>query len=148
MDIRKATQQDVSTIADFQVQMAYESERMELELNTVQKGISTLIENPDWGYYLVAEREQTPLACLMVLYEWSDWRCKKVLWIHSVYVHPNHRRKGVYRSMYEYLREHVRDNKEFAAIRLYVDKTNSNAIKTYEELGMSRDHYDLFESLE
>ena len=34
---------------------------------------------------------------------------------------------------------------EFAGIRLYVDKTNHNALKTYSSLGMNGEHYSMFE---
>ena len=33
-------------------------------------------------------------------------------------------------------------------LRLYVDKRNQAAARVYEKLGMTREHYDLFEWLE
>ncbi|MDH5580452.1 MAG: GNAT family N-acetyltransferase [Bdellovibrionales bacterium] len=145
--IKKATLQDAESIAKMQLNMAKESEGIDLDLSTVIKGVSTIISKPDWGHYLIYQQDEITLACLMVLYEWSDWRCKKVIWIHSVYVAPQYRRQGIYKRMYQYLLDIVHREDEFSGLRLYVDKSNKNAISTYENLGMSRDHYNLYEYL-
>jgi ribosomal protein S18 acetylase RimI-like enzyme len=36
-------------------------------------------------------------------------------------------------------------NDSIRGIRLYVDKTNTKAMKVYEKLGMNGEHYGLFE---
>ncbi|MFZ8933590.1 MAG: GNAT family N-acetyltransferase [Bacteriovoracaceae bacterium] len=145
--ITKATLKDVEAIAGMQINMAKESEGMELDLATVRNGVSTIINKPDWGHYLVYQQDGNNIACLMVLYEWSDWRCKKVIWIHSAYVKMEHRRQGIFKKMYQYLQNIVHENEEFSGVRLYVDKRNKTAISAYEKLGMNGEHYYLYESL-
>ncbi len=50
-------------------------------------------------------------------------------WIQSVYVHPEHRRRGYYRLLYHHVREAAR--KEGAAgLRLYADDSNLRAHTT------------------
>jgi ribosomal protein S18 acetylase RimI-like enzyme len=82
---------------------------------------------------------------LLVIPEWSDWRNGTVLWVHSVYVKVSHRRQGVYRQLYSYLQKLVSQSDHLRGIRLYVEKENKRAQATYQELGMSNDHYDLYE---
>lgn len=79
--------------------------------------------------------------------EWSDWRNGTVLWIHSLYVIPKEREKGVFKKMFNFLKSMVEKSPEFIGLRLYVDKKNTSARKVYEKLGMNKDHYLLYEWL-
>jgi hypothetical protein len=69
------------------------------------------------------------IAQLMITYEWSDWRAKDIWWIQSVYVHPAHRRQGLFRALYQ----HAKKESESAGacgLRLYADVENIRAHKT------------------
>lgn len=68
-----------------------------------------------------------------------------MLWIHSVYVQPEFRKNGVYKALYAHLKQMVAESHDLRGLRLYVDKTNLSAQKVYESLGMSGEHYHLFE---
>jgi ribosomal protein S18 acetylase RimI-like enzyme len=81
----------------------------------------------------------------MITFEWSDWRNRTIYWIQSVYVLPDHRRKGVYASLYQHIRSLAEADKNIGGIRLYVDRTNIIAQKTYASLGMNGEHYQVFE---
>jgi ribosomal protein S18 acetylase RimI-like enzyme len=81
----------------------------------------------------------------MTTREWSEWRNGIILWIQSVYISPDYRRKGVYAGLYEHIKDLVRSSNKFQGIRLYVDKTNVKAQKVYQALGMNNQHYDLYE---
>ncbi len=145
MQIRTATREDIETLVSFQIHMAKESEEMILDLATVTKGVTHLFDNPQTGYYLIAELDQQPAGCLLVLKEWSDWRNGDVLWIHSVYIATDFRRQGVFRKMYAHLKEKVLSDDSLRGLRLYVDKRNTRAQKTYQTLGMTDAHYQLYE---
>jgi len=136
---------DIQVIADYQIKMALETENMKLDPATVELGVSAIFDDPAKGKYWLAELNGNVIGCLLTIPEWSDWRNGTVLWIHSVYVHPDHRQNGVYRSLYAHLKKMVQDSKEFRGLRLYVDKTNMRAQKAYEALGMSGEHYHLYE---
>ena len=71
---------------------------------------------------------------LMTVLEWSDWRNATVLWVHSVFVRPEARRRGVFRALYEHLRLVVEHSPELAGLRLYVDRRNETAKRVYESL--------------
>ncbi len=138
---------DIDIIADFQVKMALETEKLKLEPPTVIKGVTAVLDDPSKGKYWLAERAGAVVGCLLTVPEWSDWRNGTVLWIHSVYVHPDHRKAGVYKKLYLHLKQMVEESSEFRGLRLYVDKSNVGAQKVYESLGMSGEHYHLYEWL-
>jgi GNAT superfamily N-acetyltransferase len=125
--------------------MALESEGMQLNWDTVRLGIQTFLQMPDHGVYYVITAADQIVGCGMVQYEWSDWRARRVLWLHSVYVVPQFRQNGCFRRFYAFLQERVQSTADLAGIRLYVDRKNTQAEATYRRLGMTDEHYKLFE---
>jgi GNAT superfamily N-acetyltransferase len=142
--IRKATPSDSSSIIDFQLKMARETENMKLVPETVTKGVDAIFHDESKGQYYVAESEGSVIASLLITFEWSDWRNCNVWWFQSVYVVPEFRRQGVFRKMYSHIRE-LAEKQDIAGLRLYVETKNSRAQMTYEALGMSSEHYSFYE---
>lgn len=138
---------DIDVIADFQIKMALETENLRLDPPTVGKGVSAVFDDPGKGKYWVIEVDGAVAASLLTVPEWSDWRNGTVLWIHSVYVRPEYRRQGLYKKLYEHLKQMVLESSDIRGLRLYVDKSNLRAQKVYEALGMSGEHYHLYEWL-
>ena len=147
LKVRAAQPGDAQVIVDFQLRMARETEDLDLDLNTVTRGAAAVFADPGKGAYWVAERASKVVGCLLTTFEWSDWRNGVILWIQSVYVVPEERGRGVYRALYEHLRRRVEADSDLKGIRLYVEKRNEAAQQVYERLGMTREHYDLFEWL-
>ena len=147
MLVRIANKEDSSAIVQFQLAMAYETENIELDKATVEKGVSAVLEDASKGKYYIAEKKGKIIGSLLTTFEWSDWRNGTVLWIQSVYILPEFRRKGVYSQMYSYIKNLVLEDSSLNGIRLYADKDNKIAHKTYRKLGMSPDHYVTFEWL-
>jgi GNAT superfamily N-acetyltransferase len=144
--IRKAKPEDTSEIIDFQQKMAWETEQITLAQETVSSGVKAVFENPARGQYWVAEEKSKIIASLLITFEWSDWRNTDVWWFQSVYVLPAYRRTGIFRSMYSLIKNEA-DKQGVAGLRLYVETNNSGARKTYEALGMKREHYTMYEWL-
>lgn len=147
MFVREATIKDVESIVKFQLQMADETEGIELDKQTVTKGVSAVLQDNTKGQYYIAEIEGNVVSSLLTTFEWSDWRNGTILWIQSVYVVPEARRKGIYRNMYSHIKKLVLADDNLNGIRLYADKSNTAAQITYKTLGMSPDHYVTFEWL-
>ena len=150
LTVRPARPEDAATIASFQILMARETEGLELDPATVDRGVRAVFDDPAKGSYWVAEPAGPAgrvIASLLTTPEWSDWRAATVLWIQSVYVLPEQRGRGVYRALYEHLRREVESSPALAGIRLYVDRRNTAAQRVYERLGMTREHYEMFEWL-
>ena len=143
--IREGTRQDTDDILRFQQAMASETEGKVLDEALLRRGITTIFDSSGKGFYLVAEVDGRLVGTLLITYEWSDWRNATFWWIQSVFVDANWRRKGVYRSMHDYLFRVVDCRADICGIRLYVDRANKIAQQTYKDLGMAKSHYDLYE---
>jgi GNAT superfamily N-acetyltransferase len=142
--IRKATPGDATEIIDFQQKMAWETENLLLDNETVTKGVNAVFINPSYGTYWIAESEGRVVASLLITNEWSDWRNSNVWWFQSVYVLPEYRRKGIFRTMYLHIK-HEAEKLGIPGLRLYVEVNNERARNTYEILGMNSTHYAFYE---
>lgn len=145
MKIRKAIINDWSAIAGFQVAMALETENINLDPPTVEKGVKAVFDDPSKGIYFVAEQDGLVTGSLMITFEWSDWRNGNVWWIQSVYVEPEFRRNGIFKELYRYVKQIAASDSNLRGLRLYADKSNNVAHKTYLNLGMNSEHYAMFE---
>ena len=147
MIFREAKNTEYKLIAGFQQKMAFETENYHLDINTVTKGVEAVFNDTSKGKYYIVEEDEKVIASLLTTYEWSDWRNSQVIWIQSVFVLPNYRKKGVFKIMYSNIKDIVSKSPEYSGIRLYVDKTNTNAQKVYTKIGMQGEHYSLFEEM-
>ncbi|MDP6040508.1 MAG: GNAT family N-acetyltransferase [Candidatus Latescibacteria bacterium] len=145
VEVQPGRREDASSIVDFQIRLAQETEDFELDRPTVELGVQAVFDDAKKGAYWVAEANDEVVGCLLTVPEWSDWRNGTVLWIHSVYVIPEMRRQGVFRAMYDALKVQVEDSGDLRGLRLYVETENERAQRTYEAMGMNGDHYRMFE---
>jgi ribosomal protein S18 acetylase RimI-like enzyme len=146
-NIRLAEMNDNKTLTKFNLSLARETEDMLLAENTVAEGVEAMLKNKQLGFYILAEDSDGVVASLMVTTEWSDWRNGIFWWIQSVYVKPEHRRKGIYSKMYEKVKELALDMPDVIGFRLYVERNNIEAQKTYHALGMNETNYKLYEEI-
>lgn len=145
--IRKAQATERDIIVDFQIRMAQETEDLGLDKATLTKGVQRLFDEPAKGTYWVVEYENEVVCSVMITIEWSDWRNGDVWWIQSLYVIDSFRGKGLFKKLYTFFREQVEANDDLKGIRLYVEKENTRAQKAYETVGMTKEHYDMYEWL-
>ncbi len=145
MIIREAQEIDLIQIVDFQLKMALETEKLKLDESILKKGVLQLFGDVSKGKYYVVENKGSVIGSFLITYEWSDWRNSTIIWIQSVYVLVDYRQKGAFRLMYDHIKGVVFDNEKYTGLRLYVDKTNINAQKVYKAVGMTDEHYSMFE---
>ncbi|MBC8193944.1 MAG: GNAT family N-acetyltransferase [Candidatus Marinimicrobia bacterium] len=143
--IRWAVSEDIPSIVSFNQAMALETENISLNSEVLKAGVEAIFSNPSKGFYIVCEIDGIVRACLMITYEWSDWRNGLFWWIQSVFVHKEYRQKGLYKHMYKFVKTQVDESEEIVGIRLYVDNNNEKAQKVYSRLGMEKSNYQLFE---
>ena len=143
--IRPACLDDLEALVNFNAAMALETEGKTLDIELLKQGARAVFDSSQRGFYLVAEVDGSPVGSLLVTYEWSDWRNGWFWWIQSVYVRPEWRRMGVYSAMHRWILDTARSRPDVCGVRLYVDRNNDGARKTYRSLGMSESHYDMFE---
>jgi GNAT superfamily N-acetyltransferase len=147
LQVRKAEHRDANTLAQFNIAMAWETERTCLEPGTVTAGVRAVLDDPQRGFYLVATRDHEVVGSLLVTFEWSDWRNRRFWWIQSVYVAPTSRRQGVFRRLYDAVKTEADADAHVCGLRLYAERANHNAHKTYTRLGMNKTGYEVFEQL-
>ena len=145
--VRIGEYKDVDTLVESNMALAWETERKKLSSEVVTEGVHALLGNPQYGFYVVAELAGKVVGSVMVTFEWSDWRCGLIWWIQSVYVKPDFRRQGVFRSLYEFLREKASRERNVCGFRLYVLGSNRTGKDAYGGVGMKETSYGVYEEL-
>ena len=145
--VREAGPADAATIAACNSALAQETENKTLDPAIVGPGVAGLLGDASKGRYWVAESGGEIVGQLMVTYEWSDWRNGTIWWIQSVYVHPDWRRQGIFRTLYRHVESLVEAEPTAVGLRLYVEKQNKRAQQTYRSLGMVTPGYVVMESI-
>ncbi len=153
--IREAHAHDTEMLAVWAEAMAWETEHKRLDPGTVRRGVAAGIADPAKARYFIAMDEAgvagretiaAPVGTLMLTREWSDWRDGEWWWIQSVYVPPEHRRRGVFAALYRHVETLARGTRGVVGLRLYVERDNDNAHRTYDALGMVDAGYALREA--
>ena len=143
--IRQATITDSAVIVRFNAFMADETEHITLDQNRLKAGVESLLRDPSKGVYYLAERNNVVVGQMMITYEWSDWRNGTFWWIQSVYVESNARGSGVFRALFGHVHSLAKSQKDVCGLRLYVERTNDRAKRTYDRHGMHLSHYEMYE---
>lgn len=146
-EIRDAVPADAGTIANYNSQMAEETEGRSLQPTVIGPGVAEVLGDKTKGRYWVAESDDEILGQLMVTYEWSDWRNATIWWIQSVYVPVAYRRQGVFTALYRHVESLAAAEPDVCGLRLYVETNNHRAQQTYAALGMIKPSYLVMESM-
>ncbi len=146
MLIRKSNLSDAATIAAFNQAMAQETEHKILPNEIILNGVKNLMTQPQFGFYVVAETENEIVGSLMITYEWSDWRNGIIWWLQSVFVKKEFRQQGVFAALLKFVEAEAK-KENAVGIRLYMEKKNHNAAKTYLQCGFKQTDYLLFEKI-
>ena len=154
--VRAAHAADAALIAAWNAAMAWETEHKRLDPDTLRAGVAAGLADPAKARYFIAmddaavaghETIGVPVGTLMLTTEWSDWRNGDWWWIQSVYVPAEHRRRGVFAALYRHVEQLARDTPGVIGLRLYVERDNAVAQRTYEALGMRDAGYAIREAL-
>ncbi|MHC4697215.1 MAG: GNAT family N-acetyltransferase [Planctomycetota bacterium] len=143
--VRAATISEFDVIVAFNQAMATETEDKTLDPATIHAGVRKALEDPARCMYFVAAIDGVVVGQTMITFEWSDWRNGYFWWIQSVYIDPDSRRRGVFRALYDHIRNLAKHRPDVCGLRLYVVRQNVRAIQTYRNLGMTPTDYVLCE---
>ena len=146
MNIRIANYKDSPLLVEFNQAMALETEGKRLDPQILKSGVESVFADEKKGFYVVAESDNKIVGSLMITFEWSDWRNAWFWWIQSVYILPEFRGQGIYRSLYNFVMNRAETSGDVCGFRLYVEKENARARKVYEKLGMETSHYLMYEA--
>lgn len=145
MNIRKALNKDIDVIARYNYNLAYETENKILDMNILTRGVEAIIKDENKGIYHVCEINGEVVGQIMYTFEWSDWRNGTFLWIQSAYVNKEFRGMGVFKALYKFIRDIADNDNNICGVRLYVEKENTIAKKTYKNIGMKECNYYIYE---
>jgi GNAT superfamily N-acetyltransferase len=151
--VRTAHPGDRATIVAFNARLAAESEGKALDPAVLARGVEQALADPDRLHYWVAEVRDGEGARARVSIvgqaavnrEWSDWRNGWIWWLQSVYVHPDYRRRGVFRALHQQIKHAARAAGDVTGIRLYVENANTPAQRTYAAVGFAPGGYQVYE---
>ena len=142
--IREVSINDIQILPRNNQALARETENIQLNRETLLAGVSNSLKREDCHYF-VAELNGEVIGQTMITYEWSDWRNGVMCWIQSVYVQAEHRKKGVFRSLFQHIEHLAKNNSDVKALRLYVMGNNLSGKNTYKTLGMIDSGYIVYE---
>ena len=145
IEVRNANPEDIPYIIEFQKQMALETEELTLDDQKINKGVEAVFDNPEKGFYIVTTSNSQVVASMLITTEWSDWRNGYFLWIQSLYVISSFRKQGIFRNMYQFIKQTVVETTNYFGLRLYVEENNKTAFDVYMNVGMKGSHYKMFE---
>ncbi len=138
---------DAAIFAEYNVALARESEGLTLDPAVVRRGVEAVLRDSSKGIYFAACENDTPVGLLLVTYEWSDWRDGNFWWLQSVYVHPDYRSRGVFKTLLAHVLEQAQKDPAVCGFRLYVDARNQRAQEVYHRLDFERTNYQVLERL-
>lgn len=144
INIREAHEDDLIVLVENNKALADETESIQLNADVLKKGIIEALKREECHYF-VAVVDEKVVGQTMITYEWSDWRNGIIWWIQSVYVHPEYRKQGIFRSLFRHIENLAKINPEVKALRLYVMHNNHAGQGTYQSLGMHDSGYIVFE---
>jgi len=145
VNFRRATTDDVETIALFNRQLAEETEDKVLDPETIRLGVAAGLGHFPEVQYFVAEAAGSVVGQLMFTREWSDWRNGWMLWLQSVYVTSDYRKRGIFGGLFDFALQTVSVDQPSVGVRLYAERDNHDAIAVYEHLGFGDAGYRILE---
>ena len=146
IEIREADLSVLDYLTQANIDLALETENLELDQTTVRQGTKAVLEDSKLGVYFLAVHKDEIVGSMLITKEWSDWRNNNNAWIQSLFVQKPYRSQGVFKQLFKHL-ENLCNKGVFSGIRLYADKHNKKAIKVYQDLGLNDDHYIFFEKM-
>ncbi len=146
--VRPGRMEDLFDLVGFTMEVARESEGLQLDKATVQNSIGKALQDPHKARYFVLEETdgntRRLLGSCYVTFEWSDWRGGWYWWIQAAYVLPARRREGLFQRLYDAVHDAARQAGDVLQVRLYVEVDNTAGLGTYRSLGMAEAPYRVF----
>lgn len=132
---RTADVSDAAILAEFNCRLAWETEQRQLDQDLVLAGVQGGLQRFPEVRYFVAETDELVIGQLMLTREWSDWRNGWMIWLQSVYVQSNCRRRKVFQRLLQFATAVVQQEDNPVCLRLYVEHSNAAAQECYRNLG-------------
>ena len=133
--LRRAKPDDLETIVGFTLEEAREAEGLDKDADGIRCGVSTGLADPTVATYWVAESADGGIvASTSAVREWSNFNGGYYWWVQSMYIVPEHRRRGLVDLLLDKVAEEARAGGAID-LRLYARGSNERAIEAYRRCG-------------
>ena len=143
--IRIATRDDAKEIAQFNVLFAKETIDKNISLALTTEGVHQVFSKFNNGFYLIAEHDKKIVGLTMITREWSDWSNGAFYCIQSIFVPQNTYEKEIHDAIFTKAKELAKEHYDVCGVRLFVHKDDKETQKAYENLGLQKTKYRIFE---
>ena len=143
--LRIATRDDAKKIAEFNVIFAKETVDKNVPLALTTEGVHQVFTKFHNGFYLLAELDDKIVGLTMITREWSDWNNGAYYCIQSIFVTDHEHEKEIHDALLDKAKSLAKEHYDVCGIRLYVHKDDKTTQKAYEELGLQKTKYRVFE---
>lgn len=141
--IRRALRSDMDLLVAFTIREARAAEQVELDPESVLRGVRGGFEDPPLATYWVAETSGGAIvASTSIVREWSNFHGGWYWWIQSLFIVPEHRAHGLVDRLLDHL---AREAAAAGALdlRLYAHASNARAERAYERCGFEKAPYTI-----
>ncbi|RPI06041.1 MAG: GNAT family N-acetyltransferase [Ignavibacteriae bacterium] len=135
MNIRRATSEDTTAIAELTVAFRNHLERATPTAKQFEESIATLLTSSDAEFY-VAELQEKLVGYVLQRYRYSMWICGIEATIEDLFVDPAVRNRGVGKSLVEYALQAAIEH-HCLSICLDTNEFNEASTAIYTQLGFS-----------
>ena len=136
--VRIARLPDLDQLQNLQVDMEHTIEDEPYPDKLGKLGVEYILNNPNQGFYLVAQHSSNVIGALRISFERSVSRNGFFWWIQNVCVHKDYRGNGIFKKLHNEIVKLAKKNDDVVAIKLHVHTNNKSAIKAYEKAGMKK----------
>ena len=143
--IRIATRDDAKEIALFNVLFAKETINKNISLALTTEGVHQVFAKFNNGFYLIAELDKKIVGLTMITREWSDWSNGAFYCIQSIFVPKSEYEKEIHVAIFAKAKELAKEHYDVCGIRLFVHQDDKETQKAYENLGLQKTQYRIFE---
>jgi ribosomal protein S18 acetylase RimI-like enzyme len=143
LKIRRAQLKDLDKLTLFVQNEARESEGLDIDKETLRKGVETALRDENIAFYWVlVDKDDEPLGNISALREWSNFHAGFYWWIQSMYILPEYRGQGYSSQLFDAVSTKIQAQGGIE-LRLLVHKNNKRAIKAYTKTGFSELEYKI-----
>ncbi|KAH0486548.1 MAG: hypothetical protein KVP17_003205 [Porospora cf. gigantea B] len=133
--LRKAGLDDAEVLAQFYKQLALESQGRRVDLDLLRKSLQHALTSQS-AHILLIQVGPKPVASLRFRDHWNLMKAAYVYDIDGVYVTPEHRRQGLYRKLFEAVRDIAGHGDP--VLRVEVEEGNTGAQEALKHMGLAR----------
>jgi len=140
--------EELEEVVNMICKMAKETENKSLDEKKVTEAVNNFFHNKIFGHYFIIVDEANNNFCgmNMITYEYNINTDKTLVWIQSVFIEKEYRKKKLFRKLLQENENFVIKNENFEKkVKLYMEKTNTTAEKVYHKLGFVKTDECLFE---